>query len=211
MAEVKGTLIVKNKLVVDGNATFQKGLASPYLEIHDKKNSDGGTFSPGSWQTRDLTNTIHDDFAVSVDLGNNQFIIPAGTYQIEATAPAVEVGSHTTRLADVTDAAGDNGTTVVLGTAEFAPDTDLWRGDGNQVGSSPGDPAALAVAASAQTRSKIEGRFTITRSTKLEIQHRCEIEKITDGYGISGNFYDTGFVGNVYTSMRMWQIAEQGS
>jgi hypothetical protein len=202
MAEVKGTLTVKNNLSVDKNAKFFKGLDAPYLELHDKKNSDGGTFTNGSWQTRDLTNTIHNDFASSVDLGNNQFTIPAGIYQIEATSPAVEVGSHITRLADVTDAAGDNGTTVVLGTAEFAPDTDLWTDS---------VPAAMTVASTAQTRSKVEGRFTVTRSTKLEIQHRCAIEKTVDGLGISGNFYDIGFVGNVYTSMRMWQVAEQGS
>ena len=199
MAEVKGTLIVKDKLAVDNNAKFQKGLDSPYLELHDKKNSDAGTFSAGSWQTRDFTTTVHNDFATSVDLANNKFIIPAGTYQIEATAPAFEVGSHISRLADITDAAGDNGVTVVLGSGEFSSDTDTWRDS---------VPAAMNTATGAQTRSKIEGRFTVTRATTLEIQHRCAIEKTVDGLGVSGNFYhDTqGWTGNVYTSMRMWQV-----
>jgi hypothetical protein len=218
VAEVKGTLTVKDNLSVDNNAKFFKGLDSPYLELQDERNSDGGTFLAGAWTTRDLNVTVHAGFATSINLAAEHgdgadFTIPAGTYYIDASAPAVEVEAHITRLADATDAVDDNAVTVVLGTAEYAPDTDIWLGDGNQVGGSPGDPGALDTAFLSQTRSSIEGRFTVTRSTKLQIQHRCAVDgRGTEGFGVSGNFYHIaqGYVGNVFTSMRMWQISEDG-
>ena len=184
MAEVKGNRLVQDKLTVDGNADFNKGLDSSYLEIIDSKSKGtvGGSFSPGSWKTRTLTTTIHDSLATSVDLDNDQFVIPAGTYHIEASVPAFKVDGHKGRLADVTDFAGTFGATVKLGTTEQS---------GN--------------AGNTQTRSFIEGRFSVSRSTTMEIQHYCETENATDGLGARANFY---IVSEVYTNMKMWQIEE---
>lgn len=188
MAEVKGDLAVKDKLAVDGNAKFNKGLDSPYLELNDTKatNTAGGTFTQGAWQTRDLNFLIHNDFASTVTPAatagdGGQFIIPAGIYHIEASAPALSVGDHAARLADVTDAAGQLGDTVILGTTEHSAD------------SSP----------SSQTRSKVTGRFTIARSTTLEVQHRCEVTQADDGFGSAAGFYQTN---NVFTVVKMWQV-----
>ena len=210
MAEVKGTLIVKDKLAVDGNAVFSKGLNSPYLELMDKKNSESGSFAgddnTGAWKNRDLTDTVHNDFATSITLSalagdNAEFTIPAGTYHIEASVPANEVGRHVGRLADITDASGQNATTVVLGTMEFAPDSDLWKT------TTPDE--VLAVADAAQTRSHIEGRFTVSRSTDLQIQHLGSITKNGDGFGVAAQFYDVGgYVGNVFTNLKMWQVVD---
>ena len=77
MAETRGDHAVKGKFVVSDNATFEKGLKSPYLEVIDQKatGSAGGTFNgqndePGAtaWKTRDLTNVIFNDFATTVTL-----------------------------------------------------------------------------------------------------------------------------------------------
>lgn len=212
MAEVKGNATVRDKLTVDGNAKFQKGLDSPYMELIDQKgpNTAGGTFTEGAWRTRDLTNTIHNDIASTVTLAasagdGGQFIIPAGTYYIEASVPATEVEEHAGRLADVTDAAGQFGDTVVTGTVEYAADSSLWRGDGNQVGASPGDPGVLDTASSSQSRSNIEGRFSLTRTTTLEVQHRSKATKSINGFGRAAGFYLTN---NIYTIVKLWQIKE---
>lgn len=203
MAEVKGDMTVRDNLTVDENAKFNKGLDAAYLELIDEKavTVSGGGFSANTWKTRDLTTTIVNDFATSISLAaaagdGAQFVIPAGSYHIEASAPAFNVNEHVARLADVTDSAGEFGSTVVLGTSEFAADTALWRDS---------IPAAMAVASSSQTRSQVEGRFTVKRSTTLEIQHRCSNTQATDGFGSDGGFYVTN---NVFTVVKMWQVKD---
>ena len=101
MAEVKGDLTVKDNLTVDENAKFNKGLDASYLELIDEKavTVSGGSFNSNTWKTRDLTTTIVNDFATSVTLAaaagdGAQFVIPAGIYHIEATAPAFNVNEH---------------------------------------------------------------------------------------------------------------------
>ncbi len=203
MAEVKGDMTVRDNLTVDENAKFNKGLDAAYLELIDEKavTVSGGTFTSGAWMTRDLTTTIVNDFATNITLAGSagdgaQFVIPAGSYHIEATAPALNVNEHVARLADVTDSAGQFGLTVVLGTSEFAADTALWRDS---------VPAVMAVASSGQTRSQVEGRFTVKRSTTLEIQHRCSNTQATDGFGSDGGFYVTN---NVFTVLKLWQVRD---
>ena len=202
MAEVKGSLVVKDALAVDGNAKMYKGLDSPYLELIDEKSNSvagGGTFNTPDWKTRDFTITIHNDFATSVSLAASpgdgaQFTIPAGEYYVDASAPAFSVDEHMARLADVTDAAGPLGSTVVLGTSEFAADAAQWA-DGSSL--------PMAVATSTQSRSQVEGRFSVNRSSILELQHRATRTQATDGFGSRGNFYLTN---NVYSTLKMWQL-----
>lgn len=205
MAEVKGNMTVRDGLSVDDNATFQKGVKLPYLELQDVKSpgTPGGVFNPNTWKTRDLNTTVFNSIATTINLAASDgdgadFIIPAGTYHIEASAPAAETDAHVARLADVTDASGEFGSTVILGTAEYSPNTDDW------LDSIAGNIAAT----SAQTRSKIEGRFEVTRPTTLEIQHRAAAQSQADttrGFGIAGNFYLTD---NVYTVVKMWTIKD---
>ena len=155
-------------------------------------------------QRVDIQNLTTNEKATSITLSalagdNAEFTIPAGTYHIEASVPANEVGRHVGRLADITDSSGQNATTVVLGTMEFAPDSGLWVDDAMQP----------IVADAAQTRSHIEGRFTVTRSTDLQIQHLGSITKSGDGFGVSATFYDVGgYVGNVFTNLKMWQVVD---
>jgi len=208
MAEVKGDWAVKRKLDCAHNARFRKGLEMPYLEIIDSKASGtaGGTFSANVWRTRDLTDTVFNDFAVSVDLASvagegAQIVLNPGIYYIEATAPAMNCNEHVARLADVTDSPGTYAETVVLGTTEFSADSSLWRIDDAGGGASE----ALTVHSASQTRSEITGKFQLTRVTTLEIQHRCANTQSTDGLGSDGGFYVTD---NIFTVVKMWQIRD---
>ena len=82
----------------------------------------GGTFNGSGgentntvpvWQTRDL-NTEISDRADIVTVSSNQFVLGIGTYYIDWHSPAIGVGTHQTRLYDVT-----NGVQVETGTVGF--------------------------------------------------------------------------------------------
>lgn len=221
MAETKGNHAVEGNLAVHGNTKLLKGLDSPYLEVVDQKQSGtaGGTFTgqndlPGiaSWQTRDLTNVVFNDFATSIYSGaedlegpdpepvagdGGQITLENGIYYTEISAPALNVNEHVTRLADVTDNPGQAGDTVILGTTEFAADTEGWVTDPSG--------ETIPLVATGQTRSFISGKFTLTSQRTLEIQHRCARTQTTDGLGSDGAFYATN---NVYTVVKMWQIRD---
>lgn len=145
------------------------GAAGNYILIQDRKTSgtNGGTFTSGSWQTRDL-NTIVDDAGTIASVSSNQFTLPAGTYRIRAKCPAQYVYQHQGRLYNITDTAVQQSTGGfdILGTSEYT--------------------AALA-ATSYVTSTVIEGRFTIAGTKTFEIQHQCGTTKTGDGFGVAGS------------------------
>lgn len=223
MAKTQGDHVVKGEFSADGNAKFNKGIDSPYLEIIDQKarGVTGGNFTGAdptghSWRTRDLTNVIFNDFATAVTAASGaQNLLPAGTtwggndkgdggkitlekglYYVEISCPAVNVDNHVARLADVTDNPGAAGATVMTGTVEFAADTSTWL--------TSADSETILNSKTSQTRSFISGRFELSSQRVLEIQHRCTLTQ-TDGFGNDGNFYESN---NVYTTLKMWQIRE---
>jgi hypothetical protein len=146
-----------------------------YLKYEDQKaqNTSGGTFTSGSWQTR-VINTEVSDVGGHGTLASNQITLAAGTYIIRASAPAFATNRHQARLQNVTDA-----TTVLVGTSEH---TDT-QGDGNQ------------------SRSWVQGRFTIGASKALEIQHQCQGTRPTFGFGVESNFTT-----EVYTVVELWKV-----
>lgn len=196
MADVKGDLSVKGRLDVRENAKFFKGVDTPYFEIIDQKNPAvlGGGSVAGIWTARDLTVVIHNDFATAISLSSSSgdgadFTLPAGEYQIDASAPAFNVGNHTARLADVTSATSNTAPTVVLGTSEWT-----LRVNGIPVGEE-----------SVQTRSFVQGRFSLPSARRLELQHRLQNTDLTEGFGAGAGFYT---IDNVYSIVRIWQLRE---
>lgn len=196
MANVAGDLSVKGHLDVRENAVFFKGVDYPYFEVVDQKNPGilGGGAAGGAWVARDLTVVVHNDFASEVNLSafagdGADFTLPPGEYHIEASAPAFNVGNHTTRLADVTTLPSNTAPTVVLGTSEWTFHVD-------------GIPAGEE---SVQTRSEVVGRFTLPSSRKLELQHRIQHTDTVEGFGAGSGFYT---VDNVYSVVRIWQIRD---
>lgn len=135
--------------------------ASDYIEIRDEKaaGTDGGGFTSGAWQTRDL-NTEASDAGGHASVATNQITLAAGTYVCDIEAPAGVVNNHQAKFYNVTDAAD-----TLIGTSEYT-------GSGNTT----------------YTKSRITGRFTIAASKAFEVRHQCQTTKATDGYGNACNF-----------------------
>jgi microcystin-dependent protein len=122
----------------------------------------GGTATAGSYQTRTL-NTLSDPSGIVTSLASNQFVLPAGEYYIEVSAPAAAVGRHKIKIRNITDS-----TDSILGTAEFT-----------------------AVAATYTTRAFLSGNIVISSSKSFELQHRVETTKTSDGFGVATSFGDS--------------------
>jgi hypothetical protein len=191
MASTRGSHAIKGNLAVSGNATFEKGARIPYLEIVDRKSrfSSGGTFLANAWRERDLTDVNFNEVGAVVDLAasagdGGTITLTRGVYYCEIECPAFSVNEHVARLADITVNPGDGADVLVIGTSEFALDESPAR---------------------AQTRSKISGRFQITGTRVLSIQHRCSSTQAVDGFGSAAEFYLTD---NIYTLAKFWKIRD---
>jgi len=150
-------------LQTNGSGAFSfanPGKFTSYAIICDEKTSstDGGTFTSGSHQTRDLNTEIADPDGI-VSISSNQFTLSAGTYLIRASAPAFKVDRHAIRLKNVTD-----DTTVQDGALAFCTTAD-----------------------SVQTNAILSARVTITSSKAFEIRHKCETSRSGNGFGIKSN------------------------
>lgn len=137
------------------NGTGWRLLDRPLLHLRDVKaaGTDGGTFTQDAWQTRTLNTEATDE--IGSTLSSNQFTLPAGTYEIDASAPALNVNEHKAKLTNITD-----GTDTIIGT------TSRSSGEGASI-----------------TRSVIAGRFTIAAQKTFAIQHRCAVTTASDGFG----------------------------
>lgn len=129
----------------------------PYWNIVDQKASgtNGGTFTSGAWQTRDLNTTIGSNTIIGSSLSFNRFTLPSGTYRIFARCPGSQVNYHKGKLRNITDSSD-----VLIGSSNF-----------NLVGSGNG------------TDSIINGLFTISAQKTFEIQHYCTANGTNTGFG----------------------------
>ncbi|MBC6935320.1 MAG: hypothetical protein DWB42_05730 [Chloroflexi bacterium] len=148
-----------NEQVRDNLEFLYVGLVG-YVLIRDEKTqgTDGGTFSAGAWQTRDL-NAIKSDAGGHAALAANQITLAAGVYRCRIQCPAYQVAKHQARLYSVTD-----GLTLALGSSQ-----------------------RVATAAGVAVPSIIIGRFTLSAPKVLEVQHRCETTMSASGFGIAAN------------------------
>lgn len=137
----------------------RRGLMT-YAIICDQKaqNTSGGTASSGAWQTRHLNTKIADPDNI-VSIANNQFTLQAGSYLIEASAPAYDVTGHQTRLYNATTS-----TEVQAGTSSYA------NSGGNVF-----------------NFSSVAARVVLTGATAFEIQHRVNSNKPSTGFGVALN------------------------
>ena len=130
----------------------------PYALIEDQRTQN----TPGGTFTSGAwqTRTLNQEVTDAkgiASLAANQITLQAGTYKFRASAPASAVDRHQIRLYNITDASATK-----IGTSEIA-------------------------AGSAQTRSVVSVRFTITAAKVFELQHRCETTRATDGFGNEAN------------------------
>lgn len=152
------TLRVDN--IQDQSGAERRGLKT-YAIICDEKgyNVSGGTFTSGAWRTRDLNTIIADPDSI-VSIASNQFTLGAGSYLIEASAPAYITDRHQLSLYNVTTAAA------------------VQYGQNSYIVSTSG----------VQTNASLVARVTIASSTTFEIQHQCTRTTTTTGFGASSNF-----------------------
>lgn len=148
----------------------------PYAEFREEQGSgsDAGTLTDGAWNVRAL-NTTAVNRIDGVSLGSNRVTVPAGIYYIEASAPGSRIGSHMVRVYDFT-----NSETIMYGTSENAP-----------------------TGTTTTTRSFVGGRFEVTQTTGLEIQHYATSTTSTADGGDAANISG---VNEVYTYMQLWQL-----
>jgi hypothetical protein len=108
-----------------------------------------GIASTNAWHPRVL-NTVEIDTAGICTLSSNQFTLPAGTYDISAISPFVQVASVQIRLYNVT-----NSTVAIIGETGFS--------DPTFIGSTPASASDIS----------LRGRVTITGSSTFELQYYC--------------------------------------
>jgi hypothetical protein len=142
------------------NSNGYQGLDNIMIVIDQKAaGTNGGTFTSGARRTRDL-NTVRVNRITGASLSSNQITLPAGTYRIEAYAPAYAAGRHQAYLRDITGSAD-----LVIGHSAYS------------------DSSAIAV-----TESRVADEFTIGVTSVIELQHQCSVTKSTDGFGLAANF-----------------------
>jgi hypothetical protein len=102
--------------------------------------------------------------------------LQAGTYFVRSVAMGYRVDRHKAKLRNITD-----GSDIQIGTSEYA-------GESNE----------------GAAYSKIISRFTITGAKAFAIQHRGQVTKASNGFGIASNF--TGY-DEVYTIVEIYKEA----
>lgn len=145
-----------------------------FLHVRDEKTAgtDGGTFTLGAWRTRTL-NTVKTNLISGASLASNEITLPAGEYFIRARSPGHRCGIHQSRLYDVTAAAQ-----IIAGSSEKASN-----------------------ASGAHTDSVINGRFTLSVTSNIRIEHQGLSTEATDGFGAAG-----GFTTEVYAEVMLWKL-----
>ena len=111
---------VERMSITNSGVTGAGGKFASYAVIADVKGSGtpGGTFTTGSWRTRDLNNEIADADGI-VSISNNQFTLQAGTYLINARSAAYKVGNSVLKLYNITDS-----TDVAFGNTGYSPSSE---------------------------------------------------------------------------------------
>ena len=148
-----------------------------YLVDEKAQGTDGGTFTSGAWQHRDLQTEHYD--TIGITFGTNTFIMPVGTFYIDWSCPGIGCYYHKSRLYNVTSAA-----VVKYGTSSLS-----------RINSAYGD-------AQNQTLSNGSALVTLVATATLKIEHRCSLTAATNGMGS-----DSGFEVETYTTVKILQIA----
>lgn len=176
--DTSGLVAAKIKLAV------VNPFSSQLLHVQDQKaaGTDGGTFTSGAWRTRTLNTSVTNEIS-GASLAANQITLPAGTYFIDASAPAAignldSAAEHKVKLRNVTDASD-----TLIGT------TERIEGDNS--------PDIRS-----QTRSFVKGRFTIAAEKVFELQHQTSNSMTTTGLGFAADFS----VVEIYADVLIWKV-----
>lgn len=125
-----------NVVLISGEALF-------IAESERPSNTFEGSASSGFWFTRTL-NTVRTNTINGASLASNQITLPKGTYEVDASAPAMAVNGHRIRLFNVTLNAA-----IALG-----------------------DNTTASSAAFVSTRSCLSSVFSLSESCSIRLEHR---------------------------------------
>lgn len=134
----------------------------------------GGTFTSGSFVKRTLNTTLINTIS-GCSIASSVITLGAGTYNVQAWAPGFRVDGHRVRLQNTTAS-----TTVVQGMNAYSP-------------------SATEVP---MTHSFANTTFTLTGSTNLELQHKCQTTRASLGLGADGSSLGD----EVYAQIQIKQI-----
>jgi hypothetical protein len=149
----------------------------PYIHVRDEKanGSSGGTFTAGTWQTRVL-NTIVTDSHNLATLAANALTVPSGVYQVnDCRAPAFRVDRNRARIM------GNGSVQLLLGQNAYSDNTDDY----------------------AQTNAHVVGRFTLTTTTALTVEHYGQTTYAGQGFGVEGSVPG---VNEIYTELILERV-----
>ena len=152
-ANITGTLPAISGANLTG---ISAGLFSSYAVLMDVRSEgqDGGTFTSGQWQVRDLNTEYYDPDGI-VTLSSNIFVLQAGYYFIRFSATAHRVGTHKCVL---------------------------FRESGTQTIFAQGSSERL-VTDGGSNRSEGVWRGQISGTVNLQIRHRASSTRDNDGLG----------------------------
>lgn len=147
------------------------GVSDDFIHIRDEKAQN----TPGGTFTSGAwrprdLNTEVADTGNNASVASNQITLEAGTYRAVIRAPAMKGESSQARLYNITDSA-----VILIGSVAESATT-------------------------VQVDSWILGRFTLAAQKVLEVQHRNEVTRSTDGFGEQANFTT-----EVYTEVMLWK------
>lgn len=124
------------------------------VEHQESAGTNGGTNTTGSWQTRKANVAVLNEIA-GASLSSNQITLPAGTYEFWGWQAFVETNNTSVRLYDTTA-----GSLVGSGSSGYAPNH-----------------------SSVNNHRPMQGRFTLTSTSVLEMQYRTETVQGIRGLG----------------------------
>jgi hypothetical protein len=134
--------------------------------------TNGGAATTGSWQKRTLNTTVVNNIT-GCSIASSVVTLPAGTYRVRGTSPALSVGSHKNRLQNTTAA-----TTTIAGTTQY-------------------------VNTAVQSQSEFDVVFTIATTSNFELQHFVQTTIATNGFGGAAGFASTSEVYSILFIQRV--------
>lgn len=158
-----GTLYFTSAGVSVFQADGVAGTSLSYAIFNESQASgtDGGTFTSGSYVKRTLNTTVVNTIT-GCSIASSVMTLPAGTYQVLATAPAYFTNENKAKLRNTTA-----GTDIALGQASY----------------SGGGTVTVS--------SMVQTYFTLAGSTLIELQHRASATRAGNGLGTSCGYGDS--------------------
>jgi len=144
-------------LTLDQDATFN-ALQVGHFQEQQSAGTDGGALTASAWRTRALNATVLNNIS-GASLGSSQITLPKGRYKVLGYAVGNRVNGHKARLFNSTASA-----VLLLGSSALS-------NSGTEM----------------NVTTHLHGEFTLTTASTLELQHRCETTRATDGRGASTN------------------------